>query len=416
MKIFNVDRQLHVHEDDATDEHRSLQSTTVRSLTSLFIDDNIDMPLTREDTIVMHTISFHANANDEVVVLSSSLSPFRTLTLTFRVHTTICTIVQFEMISLIIDADGYLALVVRHQQAQRILAKTKQQSVHDGHRHRLHMQMTKNSLQAWLDPAKKIIIEMSRSSIIIDRFTFGSYNQYVGCIEQVIYNDHMLSFEHIPIDRQQCSIGYVANDQIVSFNEFDSALNVLVDHDESFQSFSFRFSTVLASSFLCSLTDRLDNKHRVTLSIDNEHFLFTFNDRQQTREIIANHSIVQGQEHQIMIRIIHRNNFLVQLDQHVMIRTSFVRFSPRTIAFGRNEYVNDEPMSSFVGCIRDVQFNGRVLLKLEHIHPLSRLSSSCQATKSERTYSLMFVCFSHGSMSTIDKSTLLTKRDESDVD
>ena len=364
---------IHLREEDTTNDdpsdHLSLIPTTTISSSSLTLSFSSSSS---------RTLSFLPESNDEITIPSPLHSPFRTFSLTFRAFTQICTLVQFNSISLTIDADGYLALVIRQHQAQRIFAQTNRQLVNDGQRHTIHLQLIHNKLQAWIDPMKKISIELTRLLIIVDRFVFGAYNQYLGCIEHVIYNDQSLLFTSIPLHRQECLRGATLTHQIISFEEFDPPVIVLMDFPEELQSFSFRFSTTESNSLLCTLND-LAHQHVMTLNIRQRRLLLTYH--QQRMELWMNQSIVHGIEHNLIIKILNKNDFILQFDQHIMLRKISISPIFQKITFGQISSVYEK---TFLGCIGDILYNGKSLLKWEHIHPLGRLSNTCRSSKHTR--------------------------------
>ena len=304
--------------------------------------------------------------------------------MTFRAHNVVCTVVQFDPISLIIDADGYLALVIRHQQAHRIFAKTPRKSVNDGHLHTIQLQLVKNTLQAWMDPLQTISIDLRTApSFVIERFIFGSHNQYLGCIEHVMYNDHVFSFALIAVHRQQCPPSHVPTDQILSFEDLDRPLTVLADQTEDFQTLSFFFSTSESNSFLCALTDLLPD-NTITVSLHQNRLLFAYRDEQKRRmDLLTNYSIDQDKEHQLSLKLINKHDLIFQLDKHVLMRKLPGRFPLAKFHFGQLDGSNSNA-KNFLGCMRDIRFNGKPLLKPEQIHPAHRLTHVCRTLKHPR--------------------------------
>ena len=388
MKILKSGRPLNLREEDFTYDHgENLPDIPLLLFSSSSpAYEKFASPVPNKLSSSNGKLSFLPRDNQQIIVTSPVQSPFRTFSMSFRVHNAICTVVQFDPISLIIDADGYLALVLRHQQAQRIFARTPRQSVSDGHLHVIQLQLMKNVLQVWIDPLKKVTIDLhAASSFVIDRFIFGSHNQYLGCIEHVMYNDHLFSFEPIALHRQQCPASHIPTDQIIAFDELDRPLTALADHAEAFQSLSFYFSSSESNSFLCALTDLVAD-NAITASIRQNRLLFTYRDEQKRRmELFINHSIDQGKEHQLTIKLLNKNDLIFQLDKHVLMRKLPSRFPMEKLHFGQLDGSNSNA-KQFIGCIRDIRLNGKSLFKAEQIHPAHRLSHICPTLKQPRKF------------------------------
>lgn len=326
----------------------------------------------------LQTLSFLPKANDEISISPPLPSPFRSFSLTFRSLTQICTVVQFDAISLIIDADGYLALVIRPHQAQRIFAETKRQTVNDGHSHTIHLLLMKNKLQAWIDPMKKITVELDRAIFVIEQFRFGPYHQYIGCIEQVIYNDQMLTFTQVPFSRRECPQRSILTDQMISFEEFDPPVMMQLDFPEELQSFSFRFTTFESNSLLCTLTGQT-YQDILTLNIRQQRLFLSY--QRERLELITNQSLSLGREHHLMIKILNSNDFVFQVNEQIILQRISSPLIIQKVTFG--SAVNHHG-KHFLGCISQILYNGKSLLRWEHIQSIGRVTTTCHSTKSLR--------------------------------
>ena len=158
---------------------------------------------------ISQTIGFLPHDNNEISFPSTINTPFNSLIFSFRTRSNVSTLIQFDQISLNIDVEGYLALVIRDKQAQRILSNDVQKPINDGNLYTVYLQRKEKNIEAWISANKnfqpnKISIELSTSKLIIENFIFGPRSQFIGCLENVTYNDQLLSFKHLPLNRQKC--------------------------------------------------------------------------------------------------------------------------------------------------------------------------------------------------------------------
>jgi hypothetical protein len=142
---------------------------------------------------ISQTIGFLPNDHHEIIIPSPVNTPFNTLSFSFRTRSNVSTLIQFDQISLNIDVEGYLALVIRDRQAQRILSNDEQKPINDGNLYTVHLQRTDKNLEAWINrnknaQVKKISIELANSKLILENFIFGPRGQFIGCLENVTYN------------------------------------------------------------------------------------------------------------------------------------------------------------------------------------------------------------------------------------
>ncbi|CAF4234547.1 unnamed protein product, partial [Rotaria magnacalcarata] len=97
----------------------------------------------------------------------------------------------------------------------------------------------------------KISVELSTSKLIIENFIFGPRSQFTGCLQNITFNDQLLSFKQLSLNRQQCpsssivlktaeilSYNDIYIDQIISFKEYDRPLIITFDNPEEFRIFS----------------------------------------------------------------------------------------------------------------------------------------------------------------------------------
>jgi len=363
----------------------------------------------KSSQIISQTIGFLPNDNSEIIIPSPMNTLFNTLTFSFRTRSNVSTLIQFDQISLNIDVDGYLALVIRDRQAQRILSNDEQKPINDGNLYSVHLQRIEKNLEAWIYRKKnfkpnKISIELSTSKLIIDNFIFGPRTQFIGCLENVTYNDQLLSFKHLPLNRQKCpsssivlksteilSTNNIYIDQIISFKEYDRPLIITLDNPEDFHIFSFLFYTQESNSIICSLADKT-YEHFLTLSIYNKHLLLTYDDKQRKRmKIYMNNSIVinDGREHKFILKLINKDDFIFEIDGNIMIKKMNSNFLITTIYIGQldsfiKEKFPDLDGDNFIGCIKDVILNEKSIIKLDHIHHVGRLTNTCHLSKRGR--------------------------------
>jgi hypothetical protein len=358
---------------------------------------------------ISQTIGFLPNDHHEIIIPSPINTPFNILTFSFRTRSNVSTLIQFDQISLNIDVEGYLALVIRDRQAQRILSNDEQKPINNGNLYTVHLQRTDKNLEAWITrnknlQAKKISIELSTSKLIIDNFIFGPRSQFIGCLENVTYNEQLLSFKHLPLNRQQCpsssivlksteilSMNNIYIDQVISFKEYDRPLIVTLDKPEEFRVFSFLFHTQESNSVICSLADRSYGQF-FTLSIYNGRLMLTYDDKQRKRmKIYMNNSIVinDGREHKLVLKLITKDDFIFEIDGNVQAKKINPNFFISTIYIGQldsfiKEKFLDLDGDNFIGCIKDVILNEKSIIKLDHIHHVARLTNICHLSKRGR--------------------------------
>ena len=357
------------------------------------------------------TVGFLPNDNSEIIISSPFKTPFNTLTFSFRTRSNVSTLIQFKYISLNIDVDGYLALVVRDRQAQRLLLNDEQRPINDGNLYSVHLKRSNKYLEAWIMKnnnfqPNKISIELLNSELIIDNFIFGPRSQFIGCLQNVTYNNRILSFKHLSFNRQKCpsssivlksteilSTDNIYIDQIISFKEYDRPLIINLDYSEDFRIFSFLFYTQESNSIIASLTDQT-YEHFITLSIHNEHLLLTYDNKQRTRmKIYMNNSksINDGHEHKFVLQFMDPNDFILKIDENIIMKKLNHNCRISKIYIGQldsyiKEQYSDLDGDNFIGCIKDVLLNERSIIKLNHIHHLGRLTNTCQLSKRGRKF------------------------------
>ncbi|CAF3924649.1 unnamed protein product, partial [Rotaria magnacalcarata] len=323
---------------------------------------------------------------------------------------------QFDQISLNTDVDGYLALVIRDKLAQRILLNDEQKPINDGNLYTVHLQRTDKNLEAWIMKSKsfkpnKISVELSTSKLIIENFIFGPRSQFTGCLQNITFNDQLLSFKQLSLNRQQCpsssivlktaeilSYNDIYIDQIISFKEYDRPLIITFDNPEEFRIFSFSFFTQDTNSIICSLADRT-YEHFLTLSIYNERLLLTYDDKQRKRmKIFMNNSILinDGREHKLILKLINKDDLIFDIDGTVTMKKFSNNFRINKIYIGQldgfiKEKIPDLDGDNFIGCIKDIMLNEKSTLKLDHIHHLARLTNICQLIKRGRKNVVSYV-------------------------
>ncbi|CAF4438019.1 unnamed protein product, partial [Rotaria sp. Silwood2] len=273
--VTNSGQSINLREEDLTDENdensKDLTTPIISSLSSS--NDKIFVVVDMKSSEISQTIGFIPNDNSEIIIPSSINTAFNTFIFSFRTRSNVSTLIEFEQISLNIDVDGYLALVIRDKQAQRILSNDEQKPINDGNLYTVYLQRTDKNLDAWIIKNKnfkpnKISIELSTSKLIVENFIFGPRSQFIGCLQNITYNDQLLSFKHLSFNRQQCPSSSIALksaeilsynniyiDQIISFKEYDRPLIINLDTPEDFRIFSFSFYTQDFNSIICSLAD-----------------------------------------------------------------------------------------------------------------------------------------------------------------
>jgi len=312
---------------------------------------------------------------------------FKTLSFSFRAYSNISSLIEFGGINLNIDIDGYLTLIIPDRQIQKIFSNEQEKIINNGKFYFVQIQLNNRTFEVWIDENQKISIELSSSFLIIENFIFGLHNQFIGCIENLTYNNQLFSFENLPLNRQKCPINDIYINQIISFQEFDRPLIIQFNNPEEFQIFSFSFSTQESNSIICSLVDKT-YENLLILSIHSEQLLLIYNNnnRKQRIEMSMNYSINDRNEHKIIIKLINKTNLLFQFDDNIIIKNITEIFYIYRISIGKldefiEEYFDEE---NFIGCIKDMKLNNKSFIKLEHIDQSNRLTNTCQLTKRER--------------------------------
>ena len=408
---------MNLREEDNTDEiddqpKDSLITSTVTGAANVSAaNEKIFVLVDMKSSSSVQTLGFLPHDHNEIALPTPSKAPLTTLTFAFRTRSNVSTLLQFDPISLNIDVDGYLALVSRDQQAQRLLLNDEQRPINDGNLYSVHLQRTETTLNAWMMknkkfPPKKISMELPATALAGENLLFGPRNLFLGCFENITYNEQLLSLKHLPVHRQQCpsssivlksreilSTSQIYIDQMISFKEYDRPLIVRLEAAESFRTFSFLLHTQESTSMICSLADRT-YEHFLTLSIQNDYLLFTSDDAQRQRtRIYLNSStpINDGREHRIQLKFVNQEEFTVEVDGKSASSKAIRSFPVQTIYMGQMDgFIREKFMDFdgdyFVGCLKDVMFNERSVIKLEHLHHLDRLTNVCQLSKRGRKF------------------------------
>ncbi|CAF3881254.1 unnamed protein product, partial [Rotaria sordida] len=420
IQITNSGQLINLREEDLTDENdensKDLTTPIISSSSSSSSNDKIFVVVDMKSSEISQTIGFLPNDNSEIILPSSINTAFNTLIFSFRTRSNVSTLIQFEQISLNIDVEGYLALVLRDKQAQRILSNDEQKPINDGNLYTVYLQRTDKNLEAWIIKNKnfkpnKISIELSTSKLIIDNFIFGPRSQFIGCLQNITYNDQLLIFKQLSLNRQQCpsssialksieilSLNNIYIDQIISFKEYDRPLIINLDNSEDFRLFSFSFYTQDLNSIICSLADKT-YENFITLSIYNERLLLTYDDKQRKRmKILINNSILinDGREHKLILKILNKDDFIFEIDGNINMKKFHTNLRINTIYIGQldsyiKEKFSDLDGDNFIGCIKDILLNERSIIKLDHIHHIGRLTNICQLSKRGRKNVVSYV-------------------------
>ena len=358
---------------------------SITTLTSLSINQT-------EST---QTIAFLPGDNNEIIFSLPIKSPFQTFSFSFRTYSNLSILIQFEEINFNIDSGGYLTIVNQNEQAKRILSNKEQRPINNGQTYYVQLEFKNKTLSTWIDKNMKVSIEYSSSSLLVENFIFGLHNQFIGCIENVTYNNWTFSFENISLHRQRCflsnytikSVNNIYINQIVSFKEYDHPLIINLNQSEEFHSFSFVFYTQESNGIICSLSDKT-YENFIILSIHYERLFLTYNNHKQDNQIqiSANKSVNDINEHKIIIKCINENYLVLKVDESVIIENITCIFYISSVSIGGLDSFIKEKFSSFdrdnfIGCIKDVMLNKKLLIKFKHINQANRLASTCQATK-----------------------------------
>ncbi|CAF0944400.1 unnamed protein product [Adineta steineri] len=390
IRVINVNRSLTLDKEDYSN------TTDENLIDSITIINN--------QSELIQTIAFLPDNNNEIILSSPNNSSFERLSFSFRTYANASTLIQFEDVKINIDNDGYLTLAVENRQTQRIFSSNEQKPINDGNLYFVQLELNNRTLEVWMDINKKTFIELSSSFFIITNFTFGLHNEFIGCIENITYNQQVLIFQHLPLNRQQCSsnniilksIHDIYIDQIISFEEYDRPLVINLDNPEIFYIFAFSFYTQESNSIICSLADKTyDNI--ITLSVHHEHLVLSYNNKQRKRiEMSMNNSINDRNEHKLVVRLINKDKLVFELDGYRIIEDISNIFYINTIYIGKldgfiKEQYSDLDGENFIGCIKDIILNGKSLVKLEHIYRSSRLGNICRITNHERKNVISYI-------------------------
>ncbi|CAF2152127.1 unnamed protein product [Rotaria magnacalcarata] len=396
ISITNAGRPLNLRIEDNSDERlEQSQTTTTTTAISSVVNQSESL----------RTIGFHPNDNNPIIFPSPIKAFFKTLSFSFRAYSNLSTIIRFDEISLNIDVDGYLTLFIQDRQVQRIFSYEERKPINDGKFYFVELQLNDQTLEAWIDKNKKISIELSSSFLFIEKFLFGLNNRFIGCIENVTYNNEILIFEGLSSNRQQCfsnniiikSIGDSSHiDRIISFKENDRPLIVILDNPEEFHMFSLLFYTQEANSIIGSLADETYENFMI-LTVKNEYLYLTYyNKGEKIIEITTNTSVNDNNEHKIVIKLIHQTDLLFELDGNIIMENMTEMFYISTVYIGKLDSYVKEQFSNvdgahFIGCIENVMLNKQSIVKLEHVNQLDRLINTCRIIERKRTKIISYI-------------------------
>ncbi|CAF3384749.1 unnamed protein product [Rotaria socialis] len=400
ISITNAGRSLNLRIEDNSDE--SLEESQATTTTTTTTTTTIASVVNQSESL--RTLGFHPNDNNPIIVPSAIRAFFKNLSFSFRTYSNLSTIIQFDEISLNIDIDGYLALFIQDRQVQRIFSDQEGTPINDGKFYFVELQLNDQTLEAWIDKNKKISIELSSSFLFIEKFLFGLNNRFIGCIENVTYNNEILIFTGLSSNRQQCfsnniiikSIGDSHIDRIVSFRDNDRPLIVILDNPEEFHMFSLLFYTQEANSIIGSLADETYENFMI-LTVQNEYLYLTYyNKGEKIIEMTTNRSVNDKNEHKIVIKLIHQNDLLFELDGNIIMENMTEMFYISTVYIGKLDSYIKEQFSNvdgahFIGCIENVMLNKQSIVKLEHVNQLDRLINTCQITERKRTKAISYI-------------------------
>ena len=151
--MTNAGRSINLREEDNTEENEeNLKESTTPILSTS--NDKIFVVVDMKSSSTSQIIGFLPNDNHEIILPSPVNTPFNTLTFSFRTRSNVSTLIQFDQISLNIDVDGYLAIVRRDRQAQRLLSNDEQKPINDGNLYSVHLQRIEQNLEAWIIKSK----------------------------------------------------------------------------------------------------------------------------------------------------------------------------------------------------------------------------------------------------------------------
>ncbi|CAF1947203.1 unnamed protein product [Rotaria magnacalcarata] len=395
ISITNAGRPLNLRIEDNSDERLEQSQTTTTTAISSVVNQSESL----------RTIGFHPNDNNPIIFPSPIKAFFKTLSFSFRAYSNLSTIIRFDEISLNIDVDGYLTLFIQDRQVQRIFSYEERKPINDGKFYFVELQLNDQTLEAWIDKNKKISIELSSSFLFIEKFLFGLNNRFIGCIENVTYNNEILILEGLSSNRQQCfsnniiikSIGDSSHiDRIISFKENDRPLIVILDNPEEFHMFSLLFYTQEANSIIGSLADETYENFMI-LTVKNEYLYLTYyNKGEKIIEITTNSSVNDNNEHKIVIKLIHQTDLLFELDGNIIMENMTEMFYISTVYIGKLDSYVKEQFSNvdgahFIGCIENVMLNKQSIVKLEHVNQLDRLINTCRIIERKRTKIISYI-------------------------
>ena len=301
-------------------------------------------------------------------------------------------------------------------QAQRFLRNDEQKAINDGQLYRVHLDRTDRTIHAWLmtmttnGNQSKLSLNPKKITVTstnlkpIEKILLGPRNQFIGCLENLTFNDQLLIVKNLPQHRQQCpssSFGLKSGqmltnekifiDQQISFKESDRPLIIRFDHQEMFGIFSFLLYTQEANSLLASFTDQ----QTLTLALRNQFLLINYDDHQgKIKKIYLNETtpLNDGREHRILLKYFHPDEFHIEIDGKTFKEENWKNFPVRTIYFGQFDGIirdkfNEFDADSFIGCLKDVLWNEKALIQFEHVHHLERLTNVCPLAKRGRKLS-----------------------------
>ncbi|CAF0871438.1 unnamed protein product, partial [Didymodactylos carnosus] len=429
MVVANMGRSLVFQEEaiDLEDDSPIQTSAVTTTITTTIPKDNRIFVLVDMDSET--TISFISNDNDEVFIPGIK-SDFDSFSLTFQTYlnsTILATLINEPyFIGLEIDIDGILNLIVHdHINSTSRLRLTK---VNDGKEYTIELRNDRRKqsgiIEAWLNERskQKNLIEINNPFYIKDiilggrlgNYRFTAHNKFIGCISNPKLNLIKVNIADVAKSRRNCTNTFinvttkqqqqhrVIDDyyvhESISFREQDRPLPFLFsDNDQrEFKILSLTFVTFELNGILFSLADKLYDNF-VTLSIRNGVLYVTFDNHVHKRYIFSlNRTVNDGIEHQIIIKNNQEKDY-IELDKikYFLSFNLVVPFYLNSIYFGqidgfaKQHY--DLEGENFVGCMKDVLFNEKPLIRRDQINDLSRLSTLCKLTYRPRKNVISYV-------------------------
>ncbi|CAF1107181.1 unnamed protein product, partial [Didymodactylos carnosus] len=424
MVVANMGRSLSFQEeaadldDDSSTQPLSISTTTIK-------DDKIFVLVDMDPEM---TISF-SPSDDDAIFIPGIQTNFNSFSLTFQTYinsTILASLINdIYFIGLEIDIDGILNLIVRdHINSSSRLRMTR---VNDGREYTIELRNNhrkqSNIIEAWLNERspQKSIIEVNNPFYVKDiilgsrlgNFPFTARNKFIGCIRNPKLNLVKVNIPTIAKSRRDCvnvmaSITtkqqqhHVIDDyyirESISFREQDRPISFLFsDNDQrEFKLLSLTFVTFESNGILFSLADKsYDNFF--TLSIRNGILYATCDDHTRKRYTFSlNRTVNDGIEHQIIIKNTQEKDY-IELDKvkYFLPFNLIVPFYVNSIYFGqidgfaRQRYELEG--ENFVGCLKDVLFNEKPLIRRDQINDLSRLSTLCRLTYRPRKNVISYV-------------------------